>query len=71
MEVPKQWFKDWFNSPYYHLLYSNRDEREAAAFIDKLVDYLRPAPGALMLDVACGRGRHAKYRQTKGSMLPA
>ena len=56
MEVPKQWFKDWFNSPYYHLLYSNRDEREAASFIDKLVGYLRPSPGALMLDVACGRG---------------
>lgn len=66
MEVPKQWFKDWFNSPYYHLLYSNRDEREAAAFIDKLVDYLRPAPDALMLDVACGRGRHAKYLADKG-----
>ncbi|WP_341835061.1 methyltransferase domain-containing protein [Chitinophaga pollutisoli] len=66
MEVPKQWFKDWFNSPYYHLLYSNRDEREASAFIDKLVDYLRPSPGALMLDVACGRGRHAKYLADKG-----
>jgi SAM-dependent methyltransferase len=66
MEVPKQWFKDWFNSPYYHLLYSNRDEREAASFIDKLVGYLRPSPGALMLDVACGRGRHAKYLADKG-----
>lgn len=66
MEVPKQWFKDWFNSPYYHLLYNNRDEREASAFIDKLVEYLRPAPGALMLDVACGRGRHARYLADKG-----
>ncbi|WP_341840998.1 class I SAM-dependent methyltransferase [Chitinophaga caseinilytica] len=66
MEVPKQWFKDWFNSPYYHLLYNNRDEREASAFIDKLVDYLRPDAGALMLDVACGRGRHARYLADKG-----
>lgn len=66
MEVAKQWFKDWFNSPYYHLLYSNRDEKEAASFIDKLVDYLHPAPGAAMLDVACGRGRHAKYLADKG-----
>lgn len=66
MEVAKQWFKDWFNSPYYHLLYSNRDEREAASFIDKLVGYLHPAPGALMLDVACGRGRHARYLADKG-----
>lgn len=66
MEATKHWFKDWFNSPYYHLLYNNRDEREAASFIDKLLDYLRPAPGALMLDVACGRGRHAKYLADKG-----
>lgn len=66
MEVEKQWFKDWFNSPYYHLLYSNRDEKEAASFIDKLVDYLRPVPGAAMLDVACGRGRHARYLADKG-----
>ncbi|RPE09490.1 class I SAM-dependent methyltransferase [Chitinophaga lutea] len=66
MEVTKQWFKDWFNSPYYHLLYSNRDEKEAASFIDKLVDYLHPSPGATMLDVACGKGRHAKYLADKG-----
>ena len=66
MEVEKLWFRDWFNSPYYHLLYDNRDEREAAAFIDKLLAYLQPAPGAAMLDVACGRGRHAKYLADKG-----
>jgi SAM-dependent methyltransferase len=66
MEVQKHWFKDWFNSPYYHLLYNNRDEKEAAAFIDKLLAYLQPAPGALMLDVACGRGRHARYLADKG-----
>jgi SAM-dependent methyltransferase len=66
MEVDKSWFKDWFNSPYYHLLYDNRDEKEAAAFIDKLLAYLRPAPDADVLDVACGRGRHAKYLADKG-----
>ncbi|ASZ11450.1 class I SAM-dependent methyltransferase [Chitinophaga pendula] len=66
MDTAKQWFKDWFNSPYYHLLYEHRDEREAAAFIDKLLAYLEPAPEALMLDVACGKGRHAKYLADKG-----
>ncbi|WP_295118354.1 class I SAM-dependent methyltransferase [uncultured Chitinophaga sp.] len=66
MEAAKHWFKDWFNSPYYHLLYNNRDEKEAASFIDKLLGYLRPVPDALMLDVACGRGRHAKYLADKG-----
>lgn len=60
------WFKDWFNSPYYHQLYFNRDEEEAAAFIDKLINYLRPEQGARMLDVACGKGRHSIHLAEKG-----
>jgi len=60
------WFKDWFNSPYYHQLYFNRDEQEAAIFIDALIDHLKPSPRALMLDVACGKGRHAFHLAQKG-----
>ncbi|MEO6583491.1 MAG: class I SAM-dependent methyltransferase [Ferruginibacter sp.] len=60
------WFKDWFNSPYYHHLYFNRDEHEAAAFINKLIDYLKPGPEARMLDVACGKGRHSQQLANKG-----
>lgn len=57
--MQQTWFKDWFNSPYYHQLYFNRDDQEAAAFIDKLINYLKPKPGSRMLDVACGKGRHS------------
>jgi SAM-dependent methyltransferase len=64
MEYP--WFKDWFNSPYYHRLYFNRDEKEAAAFIDKLIHYLQPPAGAGMMDVACGKGRHSRLLAAKG-----
>lgn len=60
------WFKDWFNSSYYHQLYFNRDEKEAAAFIDKLIAYLQPPPASLMLDVACGKGRHSIHLAEKG-----
>jgi len=60
------WFKDWFNSPYYHQLYFKRDEQEAAAFIDKLLADLKPAEKARILDVACGRGRHSIYLSEKG-----
>jgi SAM-dependent methyltransferase len=60
------WFKDWFNSPYYHQLYFNRDEKEAANFIDKLISHLQPKAGALMLDVACGKGRHSIHLAEKG-----
>ena len=60
------WFKDWFNSPYYHQLYAYRDKEEAAGFIDKLIIHLKPAPGATMLDVACGKGRHSMQLAAKG-----
>ncbi len=56
----KAWYKDWFNSPYYHLLYNNRDEDEALAFLERLIIYLQPKPNTKMLDVACGKGRHSK-----------
>ncbi|MBE7171731.1 MAG: methyltransferase domain-containing protein [Williamsia sp.] len=66
MVVPAEWFKEWFNSPYYHQLYFHRDEKEAAAFISHLLEHLQPAPGSRMLDVACGRGRHSKILAAKG-----
>lgn len=60
------WYKDWFNSPFYHKLYFERDDREAEAFISKLIDHLHPATGSYMLDVACGRGRHSRNLAEKG-----
>lgn len=60
------WFKNWFNSPYYHQLYFQRDETEAATFINKLIEDLKPAPGSRMLDVACGKGRHSMQLAGKG-----
>ena len=56
----KAWYKDWFNSHYYHLLYQHRDDEEALCFINTLIQYLHPAPGSTMVDVACGKGRHSK-----------
>ncbi|WP_027000827.1 class I SAM-dependent methyltransferase [Eisenibacter elegans] len=60
------WFSTWFDSPYYHILYKNRDEREAKAFIDRLSTYLALSPTEQILDVACGRGRHARMLHDKG-----
>src|SRR5215217_3506504 len=56
----KEWYKSWFNSPYYHKLYFERGDGEAQNFIGALMNYFKPAPGSLMLDVACGKGRHSK-----------
>lgn len=61
-----EWYRDWFSSPYYEILYFRRDEQEARLFINKLLAYLQPPPGSLMLDVACGKGRHSKCLAEKG-----
>ena len=60
------WFTNWFDSPYYHTLYKNRDEKEAQVFIDNLIDYLQIPKGSKLIDIACGKGRHAKYFNKKG-----
>ena len=61
MGFQQPWFKEWFDSPYYYNVYFNRNSEEAAAFIDRLIDYLKPEPGSHMLDIGCGRGRHSVY----------
>jgi hypothetical protein len=39
-----EWFESWFDTPYYHLLYSNRDYTEAENFITKLTADLQLPP---------------------------
>jgi len=53
----KDWYEHWFDTEYYHYLYSHRDEAEAESFLLLLRDRLRIGGDAL--DVACGRGRHS------------
>ena len=60
------WFSTWFDSPYYHLLYKNRDEKEAQVFIDNLIEKLKLKKGSKLIDIACGKGRHATYFNKKG-----
>lgn len=65
------WFKDWFDSPYYHLLYKNRDCVEAEHFINNILNYLTPKKNAKILDVACGKGRHAIFINKQGFTVDA
>ena len=60
------WFRHWFDSSFYHKLYTNRNEQEAADFINELVAEIKPQPGARMLDLGCGNGRHSKRLASKG-----
>lgn len=61
MSREKKWFESWFDTPYYHLLYRNRDEHEARSFINRLFEHISLPAGAKVLDLACGKGRHAVY----------
>lgn len=54
-----EWFADWFDTTYYHILYKNRDEAEAKRFINNLTKKLNLPQHAKVLDLACGKGRHS------------
>lgn len=66
MGQEKDWYRTWFNSPYYHPLYAHRDDVEAKGFVDRLVAELALPAGANVLDLACGRGRHAVRLHANG-----
>ena len=52
-------YNDWFDSKFYHILYENRDNKEAKKFIRNIVHYVNLDKKALILDAACGKGRHS------------
>lgn len=56
-----EWYKNWFDTPYYAMLYQHRDYREAQLLIDNLVHNVQLPAGGKVLDLACGSGRHAIY----------
>ncbi|MDH5597952.1 MAG: methyltransferase domain-containing protein [Cyclobacteriaceae bacterium] len=66
MEENNEWYNKWFNSPYYHLLYHNRDQQEAKDFINNLVSALQIEEGKKILDLACGKGRYSIYLSEMG-----
>jgi SAM-dependent methyltransferase len=60
------WFKTWFDSPYYHILYKHRDCGEAGIFIHNLLTFFDPPASSRFLDLACGKGRHSIFLNKKG-----
>jgi len=66
MAEENNWFAEWFDSKYYHILYQHRDYAEARLFMDNLVAHLNVPPRATIWDLACGKGRHSIYLAEKG-----
>jgi SAM-dependent methyltransferase len=64
----EEWFAEWFDTPWYHVLYGNRNDAEAEAFIKRLFSFLGDGWGRepAVLDLACGAGRHARVFESLG-----
>ena len=60
------WFETWFDTPYYHILYKDRDFAEAENFITLLINYLKIQKDSKIIDLACGKGRHSVYLNKMG-----
>ena len=61
-----EWFENWFDSKYYHILYQNRDNQEANLLIKNILKVLQPKQNSQFLDIGCGTGRHAIQINKKG-----
>jgi SAM-dependent methyltransferase len=62
----KNWYRSWFDTPYYHILYKERDYEEASYFMEQLTSFLNLPKDSEILDLACGKGRHSKYLNRLG-----
>lgn len=65
--MPQQfWYKEWFSSPFYQRLYAQQDVQASVAFLNKLLEHLRPPAGSRVLDAACGRGDNSRMLAKAG-----
>ena len=60
------WFYEWFDSKYYHILYKNRDEEEAENFLKNLSKLEFFKKDSKIIDIACGKGRHSLFLSELG-----
>ena len=65
-DTQSNWFESWFDTKYYHILYKERNDEEAQLLMDNLTHYLNLPEDAKILDLACGKGRHAIYLNSLG-----
>lgn len=63
------WYADWFDRDAYALVYAQRDAGEAERAVDLIVRATGVQPPAAVLDVACGRGRHALAFARRGFVV--
>lgn len=60
------WFTSWFNTPYYHILYKDRNDIDAQVFMRNITSFLKLPKGSHIADIPCGKGRHSVYLNSLG-----
>lgn len=63
----REWFRDWFGEEYLEL-YPHRDEAEAARAVHLYIETAPPRTG-VVLDLACGAGRHLRELSAAGIVV--
>ena len=66
MSQKQEWFKDWFDTKYYHILYQDRNDDEAQLFMQNLLSFIKLQKNSKLLDMPCGKGRHAIFLNSLG-----
>ncbi len=66
MTKKTEWFQNWFDTKYYHLLYDHRNDDEAEFFMKNLIEFLNLKKGDKILDLPCGKGRHSVFLNSIG-----
>jgi 2-polyprenyl-3-methyl-5-hydroxy-6-metoxy-1,4-benzoquinol methylase len=59
-------FNGWFGTSWYGMLYRHRDEQDASAMAIPVISKGKLQAGMEVLDMACGRGRHAAIFAREG-----
>ncbi len=60
------WFTSWFDTSYYHTLYKHRNDADAQFFMRNITSFLKLPKSSHIVDLPCGKGRHAVYLNSLG-----
>lgn len=63
------WFNGWFGTRWYGMLYGHRNTADAASIALPIIRLGGLRPGDTLLDMGCGRGRHAEVFAKAGLIV--
>ncbi len=61
-----EWYKEWFASNFYQIVYKHRDDKDASLLLSHIIKILNLETNSYILDAACGTGRHLNILKNLG-----